>query len=194
LIPSHTVSAQLQLMMPAAIKTLVHMMQTCRMSAVATLTLFKLMKQFQRSRHWVKHQTMTQRVACFTGRFQPFHNQHLEVLSALSHKFDRIIIGVTNPDVTNLQEHIASQHRHTDNANPFSFESRVKIIKDSIARNSELMSVEIEIIRFDLTTQNPGRFLQAPYSHFGFSARGKQVSWRCFLAKASKLSNFQLRQ
>jgi nicotinamide-nucleotide adenylyltransferase len=95
---------------------------------------------------------MTQRVACFTGRFQPFHNQHLEVLSALSHKFDQIIIGVTNPDVNNLQEHSASQHRHTDVANPFTFESRVKIIKDSIARNSELSSVDIEIIRFDLTS------------------------------------------
>lgn len=94
---------------------------------------------------------MTQRVACFTGRFQPFHNQHLEVLTALSHKFDRIIIGVTNPDVTNLQEHSASQHRHTDVANPFSYESRVNIIEDSIAGISELISVEIEIIRFDLT-------------------------------------------
>jgi nicotinamide-nucleotide adenylyltransferase len=95
---------------------------------------------------------MTQRVACFTGRFQPFHNQHLEVLSALSHKFDRIIIGVTNPDVTNLQEHSASQHRHTDAANPFSYESRVSIINHSIAGSSELTSVEIEIIQFDLTS------------------------------------------
>lgn len=97
---------------------------------------------------------MTQRVACFTGRFQPFHNQHLEVLLALSHKFDRIIIGVTNPDVTNLQEHSASKHRHTDAANPFSYESRVRIIKDSIAGSSELISVEIEIIPFDLTQPN----------------------------------------
>ena len=93
---------------------------------------------------------MTQRVACFTGRFQPFHNQHLEVLSALSHEFDRIIIGVTNPDLENLQEHAASQHRHTDSANPFSYESRVKIIKDSIANQSEFDCVEIEIIPFDL--------------------------------------------
>ena len=94
---------------------------------------------------------MTQRVACFTGRFQPFHNQHQEVLAALSHEFDRIIIGVTNPDVTNLQEHSASQHRHTDAANPFSLESRVKIIEDSIAELPELSAVEIEIIAFDLT-------------------------------------------
>jgi len=93
---------------------------------------------------------MTQRVACFTGRFQPFHNQHLEVLSALSHEFDRIIIGVTNPDLDNLQEHAASQHRHTDSANPFSYESRVKIIKDSIADNSEFNGVDLEIIQFDL--------------------------------------------
>ena len=94
---------------------------------------------------------MTQRVACFTGRFQPFHNQHLEVLSALSHEFDRIIIGVTNPDIENLSEHTASLHRHTDAANPFSYESRVQIIKDSISELTDLNNVEIEIIRFDLT-------------------------------------------
>lgn len=94
---------------------------------------------------------MTQRVACFTGRFQPFHSQHLEVLSALSQKFDRIIIGVTNPDLNNLQEHSASQHRHTKDANPFSFESRVSIIRDSIAGVPELSSIEIEIISFDLS-------------------------------------------
>ena len=94
---------------------------------------------------------MTQRVACFTGRFQPFHNQHLEVLTTLSHKFDCIIIGVTNPDLNNLQEHSASQHRHTGDANPFSYESRVKIIKDSIANLPELRAAEIEIIAFDLT-------------------------------------------
>lgn len=93
---------------------------------------------------------MTQRVACFTGRFQPFHNQHLEVLSALSHEFDRIILGITNPDLDNLREHSASQHRHTDSANPFSYESRVKIIKDSIANQSEFDRVEFEIIPFDL--------------------------------------------
>ena len=94
---------------------------------------------------------MTQRVACFTGRFQPFHNQHLEVLSALSHEFDRIIIAITNPDIENLFEHAASQHRHTDAANPFSYESRVQIIEDSISELSELNGVEIEIIPFDLT-------------------------------------------
>ena len=94
---------------------------------------------------------MTQRVACFTGRFQPFHNQHLEVLSALSHEFDRIIIGVTNPDIENLSEHAASLHRHTDAANPFPYESRVQIIKDSISELSELNGMEIEIIPFDLT-------------------------------------------
>lgn len=94
---------------------------------------------------------MTKRVACFTGRFQPFHNQHLEVLSALSHKYDHIIIGITNPDLENLQEHSASQHRHTEHANPFSYDARVKIINDSIADLPELNTVGIEIIPFDLT-------------------------------------------
>jgi nicotinamide-nucleotide adenylyltransferase len=56
--------------------------------------------------------------------------------------------------VTNLQEHSASKHRHTDAANPFSYESRVRIIKDSISDLSEFNSVEIEIIPFDLTKPN----------------------------------------
>jgi cytidyltransferase-like protein len=96
---------------------------------------------------------MTHRVACFTGRFQPFHLQHLEVLSVLSHNFDRIIIGVTNPDLSDLQEHNASLHRHTDEANPFSYESRVKIIQDSLTGpvQADLMNVKFQIIPFDLT-------------------------------------------
>jgi cytidyltransferase-like protein len=94
---------------------------------------------------------MTHRVACFTGRFQPFHLQHLEVLLALSHNFDRIIIGVTNPDLSDLQEHNASLHRHTDEANPFSYESRVKIIQDSLTGLAQTELIEFEIIPFDLT-------------------------------------------
>jgi len=96
---------------------------------------------------------MTQRVACFTGRFQPFHLQHLEVLSALSHSFERIIIGVTNPDLANLQVHSASAHRHTDGANPFSYETRVEIIQDSISgiQKMALSDVQVDIVPFDLT-------------------------------------------
>ena len=94
---------------------------------------------------------MIQRVACFTGRFQPFHLQHLEVLSALSHNFERVIIGVTNPDLSDLQEHNASLHRHTDEANPFSYESRVKIIQDSLTGLAQTELIEFEVIPFDLT-------------------------------------------
>ena len=95
---------------------------------------------------------MTQRVACFTGRFQPFHVQHLEVLSALSQNFERIIIGVTNPDLENLQAHSASAHRHTDDANPFSYETRVEIIQDSISgiQKMALSDVQVDIVPFDL--------------------------------------------
>jgi len=95
---------------------------------------------------------MSERVACFTGRFQPFHVQHLEVLSALGQKFEHIIIGVTNPDLKKLQGHGASAHRHTDAANPFAYEARVKIIECSIMGISELSKVKIDVIPFNLTT------------------------------------------
>ena len=66
---------------------------------------------------------------------------------------ERIIIGVTNPDLKNLQEHGASAHRHTDAANPFAYEARVKIIKESLAAlpKPETHNIEIDVIPFDLT-------------------------------------------
>lgn len=80
----------------------------------------------------------------------------MEVVSALSQKFERIIIAVTNPDLANLQAHTASSHRHTDGANPFSYEARVQIIEESIAsvRKPDASTVQIEIVPFDLT--DPG--------------------------------------
>ena len=134
---------------------------------------------------------MTQRVACFTGRFQPFHNQHLEVLSALSHSFERIIVGVTNPDLSNLQAHSASAHRHTDGANPFSFEARVEIIENSISgiQKSDLSNVQIDIVPFDLTTPESWQVPADTVFAVESLALGKSASCRCLLTKDLKLSN-----
>ncbi len=90
---------------------------------------------------------MNSGAVCFTGRFQPFHKQHFEVVEAVRSKYAHIIIGITNPDLTKLNQHAESSHRHTDAANPFDFAARREIVLASL-RNFP----EVEVIPFDLET------------------------------------------
>ena len=90
---------------------------------------------------------MNSGAVCFTGRFQPFHKQHFEVVEAVSKNYAHIIIGITNPDLTKLNEHAESSHRHTDNANPFDYAARREIVLASLRGLPE-----VEVIPFDLET------------------------------------------
>lgn len=58
--------------------------------------------------------------ALFIGRFQPFHQGHLQVLQSISDQYENIIIGVGS-----------SQYRDTSD-NPFSFEERKQMISESL--------------------------------------------------------------
>ena len=90
---------------------------------------------------------MNSGAVCFTGRFQPFHKQHFEVVEAVSKNYAHIIIGITNPDLTKLNQHDESSHRHTDAANPFDYAARREIVLASLRGLPE-----VEVIPFDLET------------------------------------------
>ncbi|MEZ5500105.1 MAG: hypothetical protein R3E77_11850 [Steroidobacteraceae bacterium] len=59
-----------------------------------------------------------------TGRFQPLHNDHLQLLRIAFDNAERVIIGITNPEPGRAQMHPASSHRHQRHANPLTFEQR----------------------------------------------------------------------
>jgi cytidyltransferase-like protein len=63
-----------------------------------------------------------------TGRFQPFHNQHLELMLYALRLAERVIVGITNAEPGALRAHAASPHRHLTGANPYSFEQRRQMI------------------------------------------------------------------
>jgi nicotinamide-nucleotide adenylyltransferase len=68
-----------------------------------------------------------------TGRFQPFHHDHLELaLHALS-SGRHLLVGITNPDVRSLRPQPSSRHRHLASANPFSYLERAQMIAGSLA-------------------------------------------------------------
>ncbi len=64
------------------------------------------------------------------GRFQPFHNGHLEYLGAAVQRCENLIVGITNPDPTQVSEEETSQHRHLPESNPFTFFQRSVMIRE----------------------------------------------------------------
>ncbi len=68
------------------------------------------------------------RLAAVTGRFQPFHRDHLELVEHAMTLADAVVIGITNPDERSRIADGTSAHRHTDAANPFSYFDRQRII------------------------------------------------------------------
>jgi nicotinamide mononucleotide adenylyltransferase len=69
------------------------------------------------------------------GRFQPFHNEHLEYVREGLRRTDRfLVVGITNPFPAAAPEKAVSadDHRHEAAANPFSFLERARMVQLSL--------------------------------------------------------------
>lgn len=66
------------------------------------------------------------------GRFQPFHLGHLEYMKAALQRCDTLIVAITNPDPSAIREEELAQHRHTDEANPYTFFQRLMMIRETL--------------------------------------------------------------
>lgn len=64
------------------------------------------------------------------GRFQPFHNGHLEYLRATYDLCETLLVGITNPDPAQIAQDETNQHRHRADANPFTFFERYRMIRE----------------------------------------------------------------
>jgi len=86
---------------------------------------------------------------CLTGRFQPFHCDHLQLaLHGLS-LAARLLIGITNPDPDRRVAHPSSPHRHLDEANPLSFAQRSSLV-DAALRAAGVPAERFGILPFPL--------------------------------------------
>jgi cytidyltransferase-like protein len=63
------------------------------------------------------------------GRFQPFHNGHLEYLRGAAARSDEIFVGITNPDPTRIKEEPSDPLRHLPEANPFTYVERLLMVQ-----------------------------------------------------------------
>ncbi|MGB0062860.1 MAG: adenylyltransferase/cytidyltransferase family protein [Terracidiphilus sp.] len=62
------------------------------------------------------------------GRFQPLHIGHVEYLEAARNECDRLVIGITNPDIGSIRFNAADPNRSKSESNPFSYFERHEMI------------------------------------------------------------------
>jgi len=83
------------------------------------------------------------------GRFQPFHNGHLEyVLSALQW-CDHLIIGITNPDPFLIVQESADPDRHLPEANLFTFFERQCMVRAALVE-ARCEATRVSVVPFPI--------------------------------------------
>jgi nicotinamide-nucleotide adenylyltransferase len=71
------------------------------------------------------------------GRFQPFHNGHLEYLRGAAARSSHVFVGITNPDPKRIKEEPSDPLRHLPESNPFSYTERLLMI-EAVAADEEI--------------------------------------------------------
>lgn len=69
---------------------------------------------------------------CVHGRFQPFHNGHLEYVLHAKQRCEQLVVGITNPDPAWIRSESESPHRHLAESNPFTYLERAAMIRDTL--------------------------------------------------------------
>lgn len=88
-------------------------------------------------------------LVCVTGRFQPVHDQHLELFAIALREAEHLIVAVTNPDTGARHPEPTSAHRHLPVANPFTFYERARLLQTALAARG--WADRTTIVTFDLT-------------------------------------------
>jgi nicotinamide-nucleotide adenylyltransferase len=67
------------------------------------------------------------------GRFQPFHNGHLEYLKGAADRSSEVFVGITNPDPTRIKLEASDPLRHLPESNPYTYVERLLMVKAAAA-------------------------------------------------------------
>jgi len=107
-----------------------------------------------------------------TGRFQPFHNDHLTLVLLALDRADRVVMAITNPDRRSQLEQDSSAHRHLDSANPFTYVERLRAV------TAALLAAGVLPDRFDVVPFP----LDAPCAWSSYADEGAVQVVRIFTA------------
>ncbi len=100
------------------------------------------------------------------GRFQPFHNGHLEYVLDAFGRCGELLIGITNPEPEPVPAEPASPHRHLAAANPFRFVERSAMIRAALA-DAKVDLQRVAIVPFPVHDPELwNRYVPAGTTHF----------------------------
>lgn len=85
------------------------------------------------------------------GRFQPFHNGHLEYLKGAADRSDEVYVGITNPDPSHVRPEASDPVRHLPESNPYSYVERMLMVK-AAADDAEIEQERLHVIPFPVNT------------------------------------------
>jgi cytidyltransferase-like protein len=81
------------------------------------------------------------------GRFQPFHNGHLEYMRGAAGRSDELWIGITNPDPARILPEESDPLRHLPESNPYTYDERLLMVK-AAAADLGLDPADVHVIPF----------------------------------------------
>jgi nicotinamide-nucleotide adenylyltransferase len=81
------------------------------------------------------------------GRFQPFHNGHLEYMRGATKRCDELFVGITNPDPARIKPESSDPARHLPESNPWTYAERLLMVK-AAARDLGLELERVHVIPF----------------------------------------------
>ena len=85
------------------------------------------------------------------GRFQPFHNGHLEYLRGAAERSDEVFVGITNPDPSHVKPEASDPVRHLPESNPYTYAERMLMVK-AAAADAGLAGERLHVIPFPVNT------------------------------------------
>ena len=101
------------------------------------------------SRNNELNQIVKDEIGVMHGRFQIFHNDHLKYALEAKKKCKKLIVGITNPDITQTGFDGSSKHRHLPEENPFTFYERLLMVEAALI-GAGLGRGEFEIVPFPI--------------------------------------------
>ncbi|MFL5937125.1 MAG: adenylyltransferase/cytidyltransferase family protein [Gaiellaceae bacterium] len=78
------------------------------------------------------------------GRFQPFHNGHLEYLRGAAAQSDELWVGITNPDPSHVKPEPSDPLRHLPESNPYTYAERLLMVTAA----AECVDIDVYVIPF----------------------------------------------
>jgi nicotinamide-nucleotide adenylyltransferase len=78
------------------------------------------------------------------GRFQPFHNGHLEYLRGAAAHSDELWVGITNPDPAHVKPEPSDPLRHLPESNPYTYAERLLMV----TAVAETVDIDVHVIPF----------------------------------------------